>query len=309
MLNNLFIFGVALFMIIQGATMSTKYSARLAENFNFSKYVIGLIIVSVISILPETFISINAAFDGVPEFGLGALLGSNVADLTLVFAIIIFVNRRGLKVESKILKNKFVYPLILLLPLILGANGHFSRMEGLALILAGGVFYYLALKDDVGSNLKVSNSDGKLKNFLILLISLAILLIGSHFVVTSATDLAVYFNVNPIFIGMFIVGLGTVIPELFFSLKSVRKHDDSLAVGDLLGTVLADATIVVGLLALINPFVFPKRIIYVTGVFMFLASLLLFRFMKTGKIISRKEALILIFFWLSFVTAEVFIGY
>ena len=82
------------------------------------------------------------------------------------------------------------------------------------------------------------------------------------------------------------------------------KKDDSLAVGDILGTVLADATIVVGILALINPFYFPVKIVYVTGVFMVIASLILFRLMKTGHALTRTEAYLLLAFWLFFVLVE-----
>ena len=93
-------------------------------------------------------------------------------------------------------------------------------------------------------------------------------------------------------------------PELFFSLKSVKKHADSLAIGDILGTVLADATIVVGILAIINPFAFPPKIIYITGSFMVLASFVLFHFMRSGRTLSRREASLLFVFWLFFVLAE-----
>jgi len=103
---------------------------------------------------------------------------------------------------------------------------------------------------------------------------------------------------------MLIVGLGTTIPEFFFSLKSARRQDDSLAIGDILGTVLADATVVVGILALLNPFFFPPRIIYVTGVFMLIASLVLFHFMRSGRTLSKKESYWLIIFWLIFVIVE-----
>ncbi|MCU0680503.1 MAG: hypothetical protein MUF50_04350, partial [Planctomycetes bacterium] len=143
-----------------------------------------------------------------------------------------------------------------------------------------------------------------LKNALWLLLSMAVLLIGAHFTVASASDLAKNLGVSPILIGMLIVGVGTTIPELLFSLRAVKKHDDSLAIGDLLGTVLADATIVVGILALISPFTFPIKIIYVTGVFMVIASFLLFFFMHTGRNISKKEGLWLFLFWISFVVAE-----
>ena len=77
-----------------------------------------------------------------------------------------------------------------------------------------------------------------------------------------------------------------------------------MAVGDLLGTVLADATVVVGLLALVRPFDFPQHIIYVTGVFMVLASIILFAFMRSKRTLSRTEAVILLVIWLIFALTE-----
>jgi cation:H+ antiporter len=262
-------------------------------------------IVAIISILPETFIAINASLEKIPSFGLGTLFGSNIADLTLVFAAIVLFADRRLKVEGKILKNNVIYPFMLFLPLILGMNGHYSRLEGLALIVAGGIFYFIALKnEEKGGVLPPEISIDRAKNLFLLLFSMALLLAGSHFTVTSATWLANYLRVKPLLIGMLIVGLGTTIHELFFSLKSAKKQDDSLAVGDILGTVLADATIVVGVLALIEPFFFPQRIIFVTGMFMVAASFVLFRLMKTGSSITKKEAYLLIIFWLVFVIIE-----
>jgi len=304
MLNNIFIFIVSLFMVIKGATMATKYAAQIAESFRLSKYTVGFIIIAVISILPETFIAINSALKGMPSFGLGMLFGSNVADLTLIFALLILFTGRGLKIESKILKNYNVYPFLLLLPLILGLDGYFSRLEGLSLIVTGGIFYYLALKDGVDGEIPLEKTNNYRKNLLMLIFSMAILLVGSHFTVSSAVSFASYIGISPILIGMFIVGLGTTMPEFFFSLKSARKNDDSLAVGDLLGTVLADATIVVGILALVSPFFFPQKIIYVTGIFMVVASFILFRFMRSGRTISKKEGYLLFIFWLVFVLVE-----
>lgn len=304
MISNLFIFVIALLLVIKGATLATRYAARLAEGFRLSKYTIGFIVVAVISILPETFIALSSALKGVPAFGLGTLFGSNVADLTLVFVIIVFFTGRSLKVESKILKNHVVYPLILLLPLVLGLNGHFSRLEGLALIIAGGLFYYFTLKEGNTAPTDSAGSQNRSRDALGLLFSMAVLLGGSYFTVISATNLANYLGVNPILIGLLIVGLGTTIPELFFSLRSAEKKDDALAVGDILGTVLADATIVVGVLAVLSPFYFPQKIIYVTGIFMVAASLILFNLMKSGRSLTKKEAYLLLIFWLVFASIE-----
>lgn len=308
MYKELFIFVVAFYMVIKGSTMATKYAGQLAKSFNLSKYVVGFIIVAIISILPETFISINSALNDASSLGLGMLFGSNVADLTLIFAIIIWSAKRNLKVESKILKKQSVYPFMLLLPLFFSFNGYLSRWEGVILIVVGIFFYYMTLRDNDELKMKIHSKDSKLKNFIGLLLSMTILLIGSHFVITSTTSIANILKINSIVIGMLIIGLGTTMPELFFSLHAIKKHDDSLAIGDLLGTVLADATIVVGILALINPFSFPQKTVYITGIFMVVASFILFHFMRTGKCLSKREAIYLFIFWLIFAITEIIIN-
>ena len=308
MLTNIFIFIVALFMVIKGATMATKYAAPLAKRIGLSEYTVGFIIIAIISILPETFISISSSLKGIPSFGLAMLLGSNVADLTLIFAAIIFFTGKDLKVESKILKNHIIYPLLLILPLVLGLNGHFSRLEGVVLILAGGLFYYMSFKNGEKRTMPLNTEKDTHKNLFMLLFSMAVLLAGSHFTVSSASALAYAFGVTPVLVGMLVVGLGTTMPEFFFALKSIKGTDDSLAIGDILGTVLADATIVVGILALVNPFSFPQSIVYVTGIFMVLASFILFHFMRTGRDISKREGYILFIFWICFVFIEFFLN-
>lgn len=303
---SIFVFIGALYLVIKGSLMATQHAGRLAQGFHLSRYVVGFIIVAVISILPEAFIAVSAAIAGVPSFGLGMLFGSNIADLTLVFAVIIWYAGRSLTVETKILKSQAVYPFLLLLPPLLGLNGHLSRLEGLVLIIVGGAFYYLTLRQSTDARVAPPERGARLRDTAMLVLSLTLLLVGAHFTVASATVIAYALGVSPILVGMLVVGLGTTIPELFFSLQSIRKHDDSLAIGDLLGTVLADATIVVGILALVSPFSFPKRIVYITGTFMVGAAYLLFRFMRSGQKLSRREAYFLFLYWLTFAFVEAY---
>lgn len=301
MISQIFIFCVALAMVIKGATLATRYAIQLAENFHLSRYTIGFIVIAVISILPETLIGINASLNGIPEFGLGMILGSNVADLTLIFALIIFLARKNLRVEQHIIKNHALYPFILLFPLILGLDGYFSRTEGIALIFVGCLFYYLAIRDEGARAVPEKLRTRNYKSILPLLGSLALLLLGSHFVVASSESLALSWGISPMLIGMLVVSLGTTMPEFFFSLAAVKSNDDSLAIGDILGTVLADATIVIGIFATIAPFAFPRSMIYVSAVCMVAAAFILFSFMRSGHTITRREGFVLFVFWLTFV--------
>lgn len=244
--------------------------------------------------------------------GLGTIFGSNIADLTLVFAIVVLVAGRSLKIESKILKSNLIYPFFFLIPIALGIDGAYNRGEGLCLIIAGVIFYYLAFHQSQEGEEKKSKIkfDKKIKkDILYFVLSLLALLVGSHFIVESGVKIAEYLTISPAVIGLFFIGLGTVIPELLFSISAVKKDQDSLAIGDLLGTVLADATILVGLIAFIKPFEFPIKIIYIAGIFMFAAAFMLYYLMRSGKILSKREGYLLILFWLIFVLMEVTIHF
>lgn len=308
MIEQILILLFSIFLVIRGATLATKYSAQLAEHFNISRYVISFIIVAFVGILPETMISINSALQGVPEFGLGTLFGANIADLTLIFALLIFLSGRSIKIESKILKNIKLYPFFLLLPVTFGLDGDYTRIDGIALILSGILFYYLIFSNNSTKPAPREEKTKKHLNILFLALSMILLVIGAHFIVESATKIAEFLKVSPILIGLLVVSLGTTMPELFYSVKAVQKEEDTLAIGDLMGTVLANATIIVGLIAVINPFTFPVKIIYVTGIFMVIASLILLKFMKSGRTVTKKEGLLLFFFWIAYALIEIIIN-
>jgi len=306
MLDFIF-FIISLLAVIKSADYAIRYSSFLAEGLKFSKYVIGFLLVAFISIIPEAFISISAAVQGVPAFGLGTLFGSNVADLTLVFAVVVFIASDHIKIESKIITNSLPYILIMFMPILFGLNGHYSRIEGLALVLIGISFYYLVLRREEKISI-FDRTSFSWKHLLFLLISMFVLLLASNMTVKFGVALAGTFHINPVLVAMLFVGLGTTLPELFFSIRAVRNNHDSLAMGDILGTVVTDATILVGIVALINPFTFNQRIVYVTGMFMLVAAILLLFFMRTGKILTKKEGLFLLFYYLIFVLIEFMIN-
>jgi len=306
---NLFFLAVALFFVIKSADYAIKYASRLACVFNLPKYVVGFIIVAVISILPETFISINSALRGIPSFGLGTLFGTSVADLSIVFAIIIFASARGIRVSSKIIESNKWYPFFIALPILVGFDGHYSRTEGIFLIIAGLFFYYFTIKRNCQKiSLPSNDHRNALKDTFFLVFSMIVLLLAAHFTVKYGVAFAESANLSPVFIGILIVGLGSALPELFFGVRAVRQGGNELALGDVLGTVISDATIAVGILALINPFYFSQKIIYITAALMVVASLLLFAFMRSGKILTKKEGALLFLFYLLFLATEYFIN-
>ncbi len=171
------------------------------------------------------------------------------------------------------------------------------------MILTGLLFHISALDRDK-KNIKRVQANFSYKSLTFLLVSMALLLVGSHYTVQSGVAIAETLQLSPALVGMLIVGVGTTLPELLFSIKAVKHHYDSLALGDILGTVMTDATIVLGIVALIHPFEFPPRLVHITGLFMLFGALLLFYFMQSGKTLQRKEGIFLFLFYILFVLAE-----
>lgn len=304
---NLFFLIISFYVVIKSADRAVFHSSKLAEGLRIPKYLIGFLLVAIISALPETFISINSALQGSPDLGLGTLFGSNTADLTLIFGLVILISGRPIKVGSRVISNKFLHVSILFIPIFFGLDGYYSKIEGFILIFSGVYFYYKLLRHERarGSEEKRIFSFSALTLFVL---SVAVLLLSSNLTVKYAITVAHSIHINPVLIGMFFVGLGTTLPELFFSVRAVKENHDGLAIGDILGTVITDATILVGIMAIIKPFAFNVRIVYVTGMFMILAVLVLFYFIKSSKTLTKKEAFLLIAFYLLFMITEITVG-
>jgi cation:H+ antiporter len=290
---------VALFVLIKSADYGIKYSSRLARMFHLSEFLVSFFVVAFISVLPEATVGVISSLQGVPELGLSTLLGSNVADLTIVFGIITLFSVSGIHVKSKILKKDYFYLILLLFPVIMGFDGHYSRNDGAVLILSGLLFFLtLSIENHMFSR---DMSHLRTRHFwttlLLLLASVAVLLASAYYTVRYGVLTAQAFHVPASVIGVTVLSLGVCLPELTFGIRAIRLNHDSLALGDILGTVITDATILVGVMAIIRPFSFDPAIAYVTGLSMFFAAILVTAFMQAGQVLTKKEGVVLIFFY------------
>lgn len=297
---DLALFLVSLFVLVKSAERAVNYSSKLAKMLGISEFIVSFFMVAFISCFPEATVSVVSAINGIPEFGLGTLLGSNVADLALVFGLAALFSMNGIKVKSEILKNDLLYLLLLLVPILLGIDGHLSRADGVLLVLSGAIFLLtLSIQSKMFTRKFNDVKDhGWAKNMILLAISLAFLIAGAYYTVKFGVDFANDINIPPLLIALSMVSIGTCMPELVFSLNAVKKRHYELALGDILGTVIIDATILVGVMALIRPFDFDPNIIYVTGGLMLVAGALAVSFIRSEKVLSKKEGIYLLLFYI-----------
>ena len=314
---NLILSLIFLAVLVKSVDYAIKHASKLAKLMKLPEFLVSFFIIALISVLPEATISIISAIRGEPGMSLGTLLGSNLVDLTFVFGVVALFSQRGINVKSKILQNNLFYLLLLLFPLVLGSDGNLSRKDGLILIFVGILFFvkiYFESRrfrkkfDHNQTNSKSKKKHSPVKDLIWLILSVLVLLIAASFTVKFSVAFAHEIKLPAILIGITIFALGTCLPELVFSIKAVKENKDSLALGDILGTVITDATIILGLVALISPFNYNIYNLYVTGGAMFLGGVLTMFFMRSEKTISKVEGLLLILFYIIFVFIEFFVN-
>jgi len=302
MLLNLIIFIIACIILAKSAQLIIKTLVKLEKILHLTDFSIGFLLMAVATTLPELLVGINAAIKNNTALALGNVLGSNIVNLTLILGVVIILSKKISTKTDLIEKNTFYMFLISLLPLLLMLDSKISRPEGLILILIF-IFYIFRLTKHKLPKINNHYKSTK-KSFLIFIIGVFLLIASSYFVVEYATKLAVDLFLPPILIGLFLVAIGTSLPELAFGIKASLKKHPKLSLGNLTGSVIVNSTLVLGTTALIHPITADFKLFLVASLFLILTSYLFFIFSKTDKKLTLKEGIVLILIYIAFLATE-----
>lgn len=291
--------------------------AGVARFLGWREFVVAFFIMSFASSIPNLFLGISSALSGIPELSFGDVVGGNVIDLTLVAALAVFLSKKGgLPAESRMVQRSAIFTIfIAILPLLLIWDKTLSRTDGLILILSF-LFYVFWLFSKHENFAKVYNHETeksllkKFANFLrdlfIVILSIAILILSSQGIIMSSSFFADFFKVPLFLVGLLIVGLGNAIPETYFSIFSARKGQCWLILGNLMGSVIVCATLVLGTVAIIKPIIINDISSLATArFFLIIAAIFFLFFMRSDRKITKKEAFFLLFIYILFIIAEI----
>jgi cation:H+ antiporter len=303
---NLLGFFVCFFIVLKAVDYAIKYSTLLARIFGLDEFVISFFVVAVISALPESVISILANIEGKQEVAVMTLIGGNVVDLTFVFGVIALFAYAGVKIESHIMKKDAFYLVLLVLPLLLAIDGKLSRPEGVVLMISGLLFFYtLSVEKKIFEHtVSFSQFPSIVRALLLLAVSLGVMLFFAHWTIKFLSLVALDLGVPELIVALFIIATGTCLPELLFGIQSVRSKHDSLALGNILGVVIIDSTIVLGLLAIIRPIVLEVTYLQVITFFNALGACVLFYYIRKGQALNRGTGIMLLAFYVVFVVVQ-----
>jgi cation:H+ antiporter len=315
MLIDILILLGALFLLIRSGSWVLQPLSCIARFLRWSEFLVAFVMVAFISSLPELFIGISSALHGVPEVSFGNIIGANVINLTLAVGIAVFL-MGGVQIEREIVKKDALYTAgVAILPLILILDGKLSRADG-AVLLFMFVLYALWLFSKKERFSRVYNNNhnklgfkGFFKNIFLFLAGIVLLLVSAELIIGRVVSLAKTLNIASVYIGIFLIGLGTALPETFFAIKAALKGKKEMILGNLMGAVIITSLLVLGVVALISPIEIADFSPYlIARLFLFIAAISFFIFIRTGESVSKKEALFLVAVYASFVIAQI-LGY
>lgn len=294
-------------ILVLSGSLTIKTLLKIASYLNLSDYTIGFIIMAFATSLPELFIGINSILANTPSLALGDILGSNIVDLTLVLGLVAILARK-IQIKGKIaIRDTYLAVFIAILPILLMLDRDLNRTDAIVLLFVFS-FYIIKLWWQRKRFKKTSNSISKkefIKNIILLIVGMALLLISANLMVSFSTTVALGLGVPLILIGVIIVAIGTGLPELVFEIKAVMIKREGMSIGNALGSVVVQGTMILGIVGLISPFTIENfKLFLIAAVFLLLSLALFTFFLRTKDALSWKEGMILIMLYIIFIIVE-----
>lgn len=294
------IIGIA--VLVKGADLLITGASGLAHRIGVPEFVIGLSLVAFGTSLPELTVNVQASLEGASEITLGNVIGSNIANILLILGIAGLI--KPLSIHGTFVKKEI--PLNFLSILVLfamvsdtlldGSSIAFvSRSEGLVLITTFiGYLYFLAAfleRETVDDDEKIKM--GFVKGGAYIAVGMLGLVLGSNWTVSGGVNIALSLGVSQVIVGLFLIAIGTSLPELLTSAVAAYKGNPDIALGNVAGSNIFNVSLVLGASAFINPIPVPERVFRDLAL-LFLATVVLFisNYMGRKYSVSRREALI-----------------
>ena len=283
----------------------------ISRFLRMSEFLAAYIIMAISTSLPELFIGINAAINLNSSLSLGNVIGANLVNLSLVAGIgLIFVGK--FTVKSKEIKRDSLHMFfIALVPLFLMiVGGGLSRSDGAILVFIFVVYNYLLIKKQAAHTKLLENHVKKYQMIIapVIFVGCLLLLFGSsHFAILFALEVSGGLGVPAILIGLVLLALGTTLPELSFTLSSFMSHHGELSLGNLVGSVITNSTLVLGITAMIFPIVAGFFTFLIASLFMVFALFLFVTFIGSGKL-GYKEGMSLVGLYVLFIIIQIYVN-
>jgi len=255
-----FLFLAGLALLTGGGHLLVEGSSKLAARFGVSSLVIGLTVVAWGTSAPELAVSLGAVLRGQSDMALGNVVGSNIINILGVLGVSAIIT--PLVVSRRLIWHDVPVLVVLSVAVwVIGLDGHIGRLEGAAFFAVGVVYTVRAIRSSrretavaraAGASAPPPG-DAPGRAIALVVAGGGLLVVGAHFLVTTASAFARALGVSELVIGLTVVAVGTSLPEAAASIVAAARGERDMAAGNAIGSNIFNIVNVLGLTALLAP--------------------------------------------------------
>lgn len=298
MLLHLVLFLCGILILYIGGVSFIKGSSNTARIFGIKPLIVGLVIAAFATSAPEFFVSILATIRKSQSLAIGNIIGSCIANIALVLGLAALA--RPITVKASLLRREL--PILFAVTLIFFAvclDFRITRPDAFILLILFALFILYCIKnakEEKGPSeaFEAAKIYSKPKAFWFLIAGLAGLVLGANFIVGSSINLAKYFGISEVVIGLTAVAIGTSLPELAVSLVAAIRGEGDISIGNVIGSNIFNILAIVGAVCLIRPITVGPDLLFFSLPLLIFYTLGLAPILKKGLRIGRQEGAILL---------------
>jgi len=287
-------FLVGMAVLAYSSKKAVEHTVSIASNLNISPLLIGLVVVSVGTDIPEIFNSIMSSSIGHGDINVGDSFGSILAQITLVIGLTAIIGGTFKVRREEIIVIGACELLAVIAAISMVEDGYISRMNAVFLV-ASWPLLMIIIRNVLKKDYAVQPSDRKLRRHIIVAVAgyLGVML-GAYIVINSVVTMSSLLRVPEYVISFFVVAIGTSLPELAVDLTAVFKKQYEIAIGDAIGSCIVDAGLSIGIGPLIFPTAVSGRLAETTGLYALLVSAIVISTLALRRKVDRKAGIFFI---------------
>ena len=280
---------IGFYVIIKSADIFVDKAAAIGNQLKLSKLTIGLTIVAIGTSLPELFTTIGAVLftQNYSDFIIGTVMGSNIANILLVFGIFLIYTKTFTIKKSE--KFNIIILIILTLSFSLFTYHGFSNHLAILLLIFYGMYLiYMAKyqKEEIYEEEKIEITNGKKENMkksiLFLILCIIGLFVGAKIVTSSIEEIGTLLSIPSAYLTLTTVALATSLPEIAVTVLTARKKQFLIGIGNIIGSNIANIALVFGLFGFLGYYTIETGL-YLESLKFLLISTLLFSILLSRK--------------------------
>lgn len=287
---------VGFVFLIKGSDFFVDGASSIASLLKIPTIIVGLTIVALGTSAPEAAVSITSSLTGSNAMAVSNVIGSNLFNMLMVIGISALLG--DLLMEKSVLDKDlpFLVGITLLWAVFIIIGWDITNIEGIILLIimiAYISFLVYNTRKSGGANEVEKPKLTLPKSILFILVGIAGIVIGGDLVVDSASAIALALGMSETLVGLTIVAMGTSLPELVTSITALKKGENQLVIGNVIGSNIFNILFVLGASSAISAIPLDSSLL-IDVLFMLAVTILCFIFGKTQEKYDKKEGIILV---------------